>query len=194
MAGNHGSKIAVNTLADQVAAARVLVVDDEPGNRELLIRLLRRHKYEVLPLRTARPRGECLLALEMLPDLILLDVMMPGLDGFGLCRELKRSPLTRLIPIVLLTGLDDKQSKLEGIVAGADDFLTKPMQFEELTARAASLVRLKRQTDDLESAESVILSLGLTVEARDPTRMAIAGASRHIRRRSGARSAWGTTN
>jgi len=158
----------VNPLADQAAQARVLVVDDEPGNRELLTRLLRRHKYEVHTAESSAAARQSLFASERLPDLILLDVMMPGLDGFAFCRELKRSALTHLIPIVLLTGLDDKQSKLEGIVAGADDFLTKPVQFEELTARAASLVRLKRHTDDLESAESVILSLGLTVEARDP--------------------------
>jgi putative two-component system response regulator len=76
--------------------------------------------------------------------------------------------MTRLIPVVLLTSLDARQHRIDGINAGADDFLTKPVQFEELTARAASLVRLKRYTDDLESAESVIMSLALTVEARDP--------------------------
>jgi putative two-component system response regulator len=102
-----------------------------------------------------------------LPDLILLDVMMPGMNGFALCRRLKQQRLTRLIPVVLLTSLD-AQHRIDGIRAGADDFLTKPIQFEELIARAASLVRLKRYTDDLESAESVILSLALTVEARDP--------------------------
>ena len=173
--------------ADQVAAARVLVVDDEPGNRELLTRLLRRHKYEVITAESSAAARQVLFASETLPDLILLDVMMPGLDGFAFCKELKRSPQTGLIPIVLLTGLDDKQSKLEGIVAGADDFLTKPIQFEELTARAASLVRLKRQTDDLESAESVILSLGLTVEARDPY------TDGHCRRLAAYSSALGRT-
>jgi len=94
--------------------------------------------------------------------------MLPGIDGFSLCRQIKQHPATRLIPVVLLTSLDARQHRIDGIHAGADDFLTKPVQFEELTARAASLVKLKRYTDDLESAQSVIVSLALTVEARDP--------------------------
>ena len=147
---------------------RVLIVDDEAGNREVLTRVLRKRGYEA----HAVGDGEAALALieaaERLPDLILLDVMLPGIDGFSLCRKLKTDPETRLVPIVLLTGLDARQHKIRGIKAGADDFLTKPVQMEELAARAASLVKLKRYTDDLESAESVILSLALTVEARDP--------------------------
>jgi putative two-component system response regulator len=93
--------------------------------------------------------------------------MLPGLNGIALCRHLKQRHLTRLIPVVLLTGLD-RHRKMEAIQSGADDFLTKPLQFAELLARVASLVRLKRYTDDLESAQSVILSLARTVEARDP--------------------------
>ncbi len=149
-------------------APLVLVVDDEAGNREVLTRVLGRHRYDVQSV----PDGESALALieqsRRLPDLVLLDVMLPGVDGFSVCRQLKSNPLTRLIPVVLLTGLEAQQHKIEGINAGADDFLTKPVQMQELAARAASLVRLKRYTDDLESAESVILSLALTVEARDP--------------------------
>ena len=149
-------------------APLVLVVDDEAGNRQLLTRVLRRHHYAVHTVSD----GESALALiehsNRLPDLVLLDVMLPGIDGFTLCRKLKSNTLTRLVPVVLLTGLESPQHKIEGINAGADDFLTKPVQIAELTARAASLVRLKRYTDDLESAESVILSLALTVEARDP--------------------------
>ena len=150
------------------SAGLVLAVDDEPGNRELVIRHLRPHHYEVHACADAESALAFVGASRRLPDLILLDVMLPGMDGFTLCRQLKLQPLTRLIPIVLLTSLDARQHKIEGIKAGADDFLTKPIQFEELVARAASLVRLKRFTDDLESAESVILSLALTVEARDP--------------------------
>jgi putative two-component system response regulator len=146
----------------------VLVVDDEAGNRQVLSRVLTRHGFAV----DAVGDGEAALAYihraSRLPDLILLDVMMPGLNGFAVCRTLKQRPVTRLIPVVLLTGLDAKAHKIEGINAGADDFLSKPVQFEELIARAASLVRLKRFTDDLESAQSVIMSLALTVEARDP--------------------------
>ena len=153
--------------APDAAPPRVLVVDDEPGNREMLTRLLRRHHYDVHSEEDAEHAQAYLASTTLLPDLILLDVMMPGIDGFELCRRIKHDPLTRLIPVVMLTSLDVSQHKIDGIKAGADDFLTKPVQFEELTARAASLVKLKRYTDDLESAESVILSLALTVEARD---------------------------
>lgn len=146
----------------------VVAVDDEAGNRELLDRHLGRQGYD---LKTFAD-GESALAYidghARLPDLILLDVMLPGINGFEICRRLKEQALTRLIPVVLLTSLDAPQHKIEGITAGADDFLTKPIQFAELIARAASLVKLKRYTDDLESAESVIRSLALTIEARDP--------------------------
>jgi putative two-component system response regulator len=101
------------------------------------------------------------------PDLILLDVQMPGLDGFEVCRLIKDHPATRLTPVVLITGLSDRESRIRGIEAGADDFIHKPFDAGELTARVRSLLRLKRYTDDLESAESVITSLALTVEARD---------------------------
>jgi putative two-component system response regulator len=148
--------------------ARVLVVDDEQGNREMMRRLLERHHYQVQTVEHGEAALRQLQSAALLPDLILLDVMMPGIDGFSLCRLIKVNPLTRLIPVVLLTSLDARQHRIDGINAGADDFLTKPVQFEELTARVASLVRLKRYTDDLESAQSVILSLALTVEARDP--------------------------
>ena len=154
--------------ADTQAAARVLVVDDEPGNREIMTRLLERHGYQVHTADSGEAARDFLQSTDLLPDLILLDVMMPGIDGFSLCRQIKQHPATRLIPIVLLTSLDARQHRIDGINAGADDFLTKPVQFEELTARAASLVKLKRYTDDLESAQSVIVSLALTVEARDP--------------------------
>ena len=150
------------------SAPLVLAVDDEPGNRELILRHLRPHHYDVHTCADAESALTFFNTAARLPDLILLDVMLPRMNGFDLCHRLKQQPLTRLIPIVLLTSLDARQHKIEGIKAGADDFLTKPVQFEELIARAASLVRLKRYTDDLESAQSVILSLALTVEARDP--------------------------
>jgi putative two-component system response regulator len=102
------------------------------------------------------------------PDLILLDVVMPGKSGFELCRELKDDPATRLIPVVMITGLTDRQSRLKGIEAGADDFLLKPICPEELFARVGSLLKLKEFTDELETAESVLCTLGLSVEARDP--------------------------
>jgi putative two-component system response regulator len=148
--------------------ALVVAVDDEAGNRELVTRHLQRYHYNVKTFADGESALAFIESSPRAPDLILLDVMLPGIDGFSMCRRLKGQPLTRLIPVVLLTSLDAPQHKIEGITAGADDFLTKPIQFEELIARAASLVKLKRYTDDLESAQSVILSLALTVEARDP--------------------------
>ena len=156
------------TSDERPTPPRVLVVDDETGNRTLMTRLLQKHHYEVHTAEHAEAALAYLEAASVQPDLILLDVVMPGIDGFTLCRRLKQNPMTRLIPVVLLTSLDAQQHRIDGINAGADDFLTKPVQFEELTARAASLVRLKRFTDDLDSAQSVIMSLALTVEARDP--------------------------
>jgi len=148
--------------------ALVVAVDDEAGNRELVTRHLQRYHYDIRTFGDGESALAFIDANSRLPDLILLDVMLPGMDGFTICRRIKGHPLTRLIPVVLLTSLESPQHKIEGIKAGADDFLTKPVQFEELVARAASLVKLKRFTDDLESAQSVILSLALTVEARDP--------------------------
>jgi putative two-component system response regulator len=169
VAAHHRRQTLIMVMPTQPAAPPlVLVVEDEAGNQEVLTRALGRRHYEV----RCVPDGESALAFfeqsSRLPDLVLLDVMLPGINGFTVCRKLKANPLTRLIPVVLLTGLEAPQHKIEGITAGADDFLTKPVQIQELAARAASLVRLKRYTDDLESAESVILSLALTVEARDP--------------------------
>ena len=102
------------------------------------------------------------------PDLILSDVMMPGKSGYDFCRTLKEDPTTRLIPFVLITGLSDSSDKVRGIEAGADDFLNKPVLAEELIARVKSLLRLKEFTDELETADSVLCTLGLIVEGRDP--------------------------
>lgn len=96
------------------------------------------------------------------------DVNMPGIDGIEVCRRLKTDPKTRLIPVVLITTLTANEDRIRGIEAGADDFLSKPPVIAELEARVRSLTRLKRYTDELDSAESVTLSLGLTIEARDP--------------------------
>ncbi len=158
----------VPPLEPSGAGALVLAVDDEPGNRALLTRHLSRHHYDVMTFADGESALAYIETSLRTPDLILLDVMLPGIDGFAMCRRIKEQPLTRLIPVVLLTSLDARQHKIAGITAGADDFLTKPIQFEELIARVGSLVKLKRYTDDLESAQSVILSLALTVEARDP--------------------------
>src|SRR5208337_1612940 len=105
---------------------------------------------------------------EHAPDLILSDVVMPGKSGYELCRDLKENPSTRLIPFVLITGLSQRVDRLRGIEAGADDFLNKPIFSEELFARVKSLLKLKEFTDELETAESVLCTLGRSVESRDP--------------------------
>jgi putative two-component system response regulator len=143
----------------------VLVVDDEETNRVLLERLLRSHGYEVL---TAASGEAALSTLRQLRvDLVLLDVQMPGANGFDICTQIKRTPETRLIPVALVTGLNDREDKIRGLRAGADDFIAKPFDREELQARVASLVRLKQYTDDLDSTEGILRSLALIIEARD---------------------------
>lgn len=153
-------------LTDLQLPTRVLVVDDVPQNRTLLQRILTAEGYVV----QAAENGE--LALRMVevepPDLIVSDIDMPSLNGIDLCRRVKESPATRLVPFILITGLADRANRMAGIEAGADDFLGKPFDVQELKARVRSLLRIKRYTDELDSAESVIMSLALTVEARDP--------------------------
>ena len=145
---------------------KILIVDDEPAMRAGLQALLERQGYSV------RTVADGLSALRECgfdpPDLILLDVMMPGRDGFEICRELKSHAETRLIPVVLITGLSEKSDRINGIKAGADDFLSKPIDVTELKARVHSLLRLKSFTDELENAESVLFSLALSIESRDP--------------------------
>ncbi|MFN7915177.1 MAG: response regulator [Vicinamibacterales bacterium] len=146
-------------------AAHILVVDDLPANTRVLEALLTREGYRV----TCAENGE--QALEEVakdrPDLVLLDILMPKIDGYEVCRRLKNDPATRLIPVVLVTGLTDTDSRIRGLEVGADDFMSKPFIVPEMRARVASLLRIKRYTDALDSAESVILSLAMTIEARD---------------------------
>jgi len=100
--------------------------------------------------------------------LILLDVMMPKIDGYEVCRRLKSDERTILIPIVMVTGLTASQERIKGIEVGADDFLSKPYNRLELLTRVRSLLKLKRHTDELENAETVLFTLALSVEAKDP--------------------------
>jgi putative two-component system response regulator len=105
---------------------------------------------------------------ELRVDLVLMDVVMPGRSGFSVCREIKARAETRLIPVVLITGLTSSEDRVEGIECGADDFINKPLHRDELLARVRSLVRLKRFTDELESAENVLFTLARSIEAKDP--------------------------
>lgn len=147
-------------------APRVLVVDDQPSVAGLMSQLLAIRGYDVVTACSAE-QAEAEVRRHA-PDLILSDVMMPGKSGYDLCRALKENAATRLIPFVLITGLSDSNDKVRGIEAGADDFLNKPVLAEELIARVKSLLRLKEFTDELETADSVLCTLGLIVEGRDP--------------------------
>jgi len=145
---------------------KILIVDDESGARAALEFLLRREGFEV---RDA-PDGPTAIqeCATFRPDLILLDIMMPGMDGFEVCRHIKATPETRLTPVVLITGLTATEDRIMGINSGADDFLSKPIDLNELLARTRSLLRLKQYTDELENAEAVLFSLAHSIEARDP--------------------------
>lgn len=143
----------------------VLVVDDQAPNRFLIGKMLARDGHDVLEANSGHEAIE--IARQADPDVVILDVLMPGLDGFQTCSLMKQHDQTRLTPVVLLTALKEHTDKLRGIEAGADDFLSKPVDAHELSARVRSLVRLKRYTKDLDSAEAVIVSLALVIEARD---------------------------
>ncbi len=146
--------------------ARILVVDDNAEIMELMRELLSSRGYEVACAQDVNT-AELEIRRQM-PDIILSDVVMPGKSGYEFCRAVKEDSATRLIPFVLITGLSNREDKLRGIEAGADDFLNKPIFAEELFARVKSLLKLKEFTDELETAESVLCTLGRSVEARDP--------------------------
>ena len=143
----------------------MLAIDDMPQNLRLLRRLLDAGQVEVVE--AADAVDAVRITVEHAPDVILMDIRMPLRDGFDACRELKANAATRLTPVVLMTAETDVADRLRAIEAGADDFVTKPLNGVELNARLKSLARVKRFTDDLEHAEQLILSLALTIEARD---------------------------
>ena len=153
-------------ITNRKRSSRILVVDDNQDNSMLMRELLESRGYDVSTAATAEEAEEKLRGPH--PDLILLDVIMPGKSGYELCHELKNDPLTRLIPVVMITGLSDREDRVRGIEVGADDFLNKPIFPEELFARVKSLIKLKEFTDELDNAEDVLCTLGLSVEARDP--------------------------
>ena len=139
--------------------ARVLVVDDILSNVKLLEAKLSAEYFEVV---TAYSGLEALAKIEdHEPDIVLLDVMMPGMDGFEVCRRIKHNPKCSHVPVVMVTALDQPSDRVMGLEAGADDFLTKPVDDAALFARVRSLVRLKMMTDELRMRESTGHSMGL---------------------------------
>ncbi|MBE9049998.1 two-component system response regulator [Nostocales cyanobacterium LEGE 11386] len=145
---------------------KVLVVDDHTASRMTAAALLSMEGYEVIEADSGATA--VVLVKQKQPDLILLDVMMPGMDGFEVCQMLKQDERTRLIPIIFITALNDRRSRIRGIEVGGDDFLTKPFDRVELAARVKSLVRQKRLNEDLDHAEKVLFSIARAIESRDP--------------------------
>jgi two-component system, cell cycle response regulator len=140
--------------------ARILIVDDVPANTRLLEAKLSAEYYQVASAKDGF--GALRMADEWQPDLILLDVMMPGMDGFECCRRLKEDPTTLHIPVVMITALGEPAERLRGLESGADDFLTKPVEYETLMARVRSLVRLKRLLDEWRARGETARAMGLT--------------------------------
>jgi putative two-component system response regulator len=144
----------------------ILVVEDDAQVRELLTEHLTNLGYGIVRVASAE---EALQRLEeTTPDLILTDVHMGGMSGIDLCAKLKRDPRFQLTPVIILTGQSDLKARVAGLAAGADDFFAKPFDLLEIRTRVAALLRVKFLLDQLERAESVITTLGLTIEARDP--------------------------
>lgn len=152
--------------------ARILIVDDIPANTRLLEAKLSAEYYQVA---SARDGFEALTtARRWQPDLILLDVMMPGMDGFECCRKLKEDPATLHIPVVMVTALGEAAERVAGLDAGADDFLSKPVEYGTLMSRVRSLVRLKRLLDEWRARGETVRALGLAADRLPPP--SVAGA------------------
>ncbi|HEX2680895.1 MAG TPA: HD domain-containing phosphohydrolase, partial [Candidatus Dormibacteraeota bacterium] len=163
----------------------VLVVDDGPANRELIEACLADVECNI---RTAGDGPTALQAIQASPpDLVLLDVQMPGMDGYEVCRRIKSNACSRLIPVVMITSLDRTADRVMALESGADDYMTKPVDRVELVARVRSALRLKRVYDSLDSAEQVIFALAAAVEAKDPYTEAHTQRVAESARRVGAR-------
>ncbi len=151
---------------------RILIVDDVPANTKLLQAKLANEYYQI---ETAQDGFEALrLAVSWQPDLILLDVMMPGMDGYQTCRRLKSDGKTTHIPVVMITALGDTTERLHGLEVGADDFLTKPVDYDTLLARVRGLIRLKRLLDEWRVRSETAHALGLS--SGQPASFSVAGA------------------
>jgi putative two-component system response regulator len=145
---------------------KILIVDDEEAIRHALTRMLRPLEVETA---TASNGEEALEAFrEHQPDIVLLDVVMPKKNGFEVCQELKSRAESRLVPVVIVTSSSAPENKLRGLEVGADDFIAKPFDRSELTARVRSLLRIKSYTDELERAETVLFALARSIEGKDP--------------------------
>lgn len=146
--------------------SKILVVDDDQNAIKLIEGYLSHENYQFFSALNGKQALK--IVSKILPDLILLDIMMPVMDGYQVCKRLKEDEPTRLTPVVMITSLGAKEDKIRGIEVGADDFLTKPVDRAELIARVRSLLRVKFLIDQLEKAEHIIYSLATALEERDP--------------------------
>ncbi len=144
--------------------ARILVVDDTPGNVKLLADLLTYKGYEVV---TAASGAEALEEVKTgQPDLVLLDILMPGMDGYEVCRAIRKNPATEILPVIMVTSLDPAEERINGLEAGADDFLAKPVDEHELLVRVRSLLRIKELYDTVQVQSAQLSEWNKTLEQR----------------------------
>ena len=150
--------------ATEVSTARILVVDDAPANVKLLEDLLGFQGYEV---EAAASGEEALAAIrERAPDLVLLDILMPGMSGYDVCRAIRADPGLAMLPVVMVTALEDREERVKGIESGADDFLSKPVNPPELLARVRSLLRIRHLYDTVQRQAEQLAAWNRTLEAR----------------------------
>ncbi|MBT9536673.1 MAG: response regulator, partial [Nitrospirae bacterium] len=134
-------------MAEETKNQKILIVDDEETNLKLIISMLKHHGYVF---ETAADGAEALVkAKSFKPDLIFLDIMMPEMDGYEACKRLKEDAATKHIPVVMVTALADKESRIKGLEMGANDFLSKPVDISELTIRTKNLLKIKEFEDFL---------------------------------------------
>lgn len=164
-------------MADQ--RPRILAVDDNKQNLTLLQKALAAADYEVV---TAMDGPTALALIESAsPDLVLLDVMMPGMSGYEVCERIRASEATRLLPVVMLTALSEVAARIRGIEAGADDFLSKPFNREELLTRLRSLLRIKTLHDDIEAKNRLLRLLFGRYVSEDVAAEIVADPGRHLK-------------
>lgn len=165
MAETAHKKEDISTESQGKPRPRVLIVDDNPTNVELMSVQLKPFNYNIFKAYNGEEALE--QTKKALPDLILLDLMMPKMSGYEVCKILKANPATHLIPIVIVTALRELDDKIKAIELGADDFLIKPYNKVELVTRVKSLIRVKQLYDDLDHSESIVFTLAEALEAKD---------------------------
>jgi len=149
----------------EISQPKILIVDDTIENVDILERILSDSDFIIHRAYDGLQAMEVIN--EVIPDLILLDVVMPGLSGFEVAVQVKKNPETRLIPIIMITALEGREDRLRGLASGVDDFIIKPVNIFELRARVQNLLKLREYINELEHAEQVIFSLARAVEAKD---------------------------